>query len=113
MQRLINPVLILLITALSGCASMTHSPVKDFSNPGGIPYYLGSYYLLVHTDGKGNLESTILYLPDRSKKMVAKPTAFLCCSSNSVQLTESYSASDCAPLENCLAARQRKPSQLN
>jgi len=76
MHRFIVHSLIVLVMA-SGCASVTHRPVKDFNQPKGIPYYLGSYYLLVHTDGKGNLESKILFLPDPNKKMVAKPKAIL------------------------------------
>jgi hypothetical protein len=58
-----------------GCASVKHQPVADFEDPKGIPYYGGSHYLLVYSDGKGNIHSEILYLMDRRKKMVADPTS--------------------------------------
>lgn len=69
-----RPVLLLALLLLPACASLTHRPVARFSeHPGGIPYYRGAHYLLVHTDGKGGLVSKLLFLPDPNRKMVARP----------------------------------------
>lgn len=100
----------------SGCAYVTHEPVKYYPYPsppdsasarneeerlekekkykdeyekarnknykedekltGGVRYYLSSPYLLVYSDGKGNLSWKVYYLPDLTKLMVATPTQF-------------------------------------
>jgi hypothetical protein len=67
----------LAIAATSGCAELRHRPVADFNEPEGIPYYEGTHYLLVHSDGKGGINWKILFLPDRNKKRVADPTVVL------------------------------------
>ncbi len=64
-----------LTLGLASCAQLVHSPIEDFDDVSGVPYYQGSYYLLVHTDGKGNLASKLLWLRDPSRKMQAKPTS--------------------------------------
>ncbi len=85
--------------AVSGCAYVTHEPVTYHPYPSncepteqckavrlkndqedakftGIRYYLSSLYLLVYTDGKGNLVWKLYQLPDQTKLMVATPTQF-------------------------------------
>jgi hypothetical protein len=100
----INPILQLLTIAAilvtgfmgSGCAYVTHQPVKyhpypsddgasadrdlakhyndeEDRNQTGIRYYLSSPYLLVYSDGKGNLSWKVYNLPDQTKLMVATP----------------------------------------
>jgi hypothetical protein len=80
-----------------GCASVTHQPVPyhAYSVGGsaaaskaadqnehedsvltGIRYYRSSPYLLVYTDGKGNLVWKIYNLLDQTKLMVATPHQF-------------------------------------
>lgn len=88
-----------LALALGACASVTHKPVEDFDRPDGIPYYGGSHYLLVHSDGKGNVSGQILYLMDPEKKMVAKPESWLASLTSSLTfsggvLTKSKQMSD-------------------
>lgn len=43
----------------------------------GVRYYGTSMYLLVYSDGKGNIVWKILELPDQTKKMSAHPYNFL------------------------------------
>lgn len=70
--RILVPLASLL--ALAGCAKLTHQPVAEFADsPGGIPYYEGAHYLLVHTDGKGSVVSKLMFLPDLNRKRVARP----------------------------------------
>ena len=70
-------VIAIVIVAMSGCAQLKHRPVADFNDPKGIPYYEGTHYLLVHSDGKGGIVWRILFLPDKNKKRVADPTVVL------------------------------------
>lgn len=66
-----------LAVLLAACAQIKHTPVNDFAGAGGIPYYLGSWYLLTWPDGHGNLSAEYYYLRDPSKKMEAYPRAWL------------------------------------
>src|SRR6266446_8651669 len=43
------------------------------SNFKGVRYYGTSWYLLVHSDGKGNIVWKVLELPDQTKLMSAHP----------------------------------------
>jgi len=84
---------------VAGCAYVTHEPVKYHPYPSnggttdvrenvksendkvdnsktGVRYFLSSPYLLVYSDGKGNLQWKIYNLPDQTKLMVATPTQF-------------------------------------
>jgi len=69
----------LLALALGGCAWVTHQELAEDKDDAaeGIRYYQASPYLLVHSDGKGGLVWKIIYLPDQTKKMVAKPVNLL------------------------------------
>lgn len=51
----------------------------------GFRYYESSPYLLVYANGKGGLETKLIYLPDPNKKRSIKPWEFL--SSNTANLT--------------------------
>jgi hypothetical protein len=62
---------------LGGCASIEPQPVRDFNQPEGIPYYEGSYYLLVWADGAGNLKWQLDYLADPNKKFEYRTRSFL------------------------------------
>jgi hypothetical protein len=84
---------------IGGCASITHQPVAyhpypiDLASPvraavkaqneqedqnlTGVRYYESSTYLLVYTDGKGNLLWKLYNLPDPTKLMVATPQQVL------------------------------------
>jgi hypothetical protein len=53
---------------LAGCAGFSAQPDIDSAN--GIRYYAPASYLLVYSDGKGNLQSQILVMPDLDRKMV-------------------------------------------
>lgn len=61
---------------LAGCAQIRHHPVGSFEKPQGIPYYLGSWYLLAYTDGKGGVESHLLYMMDPRRRMEARPRSW-------------------------------------
>lgn len=61
------------VTLLSGCAGYTSRPVNsnhEDSTAQGIRYYEPAPFLLVYSDGKGNLTSRIIMMPDTSKLMV-------------------------------------------
>jgi len=70
-------VVLLLCVGLGGCASIAPMPVANFDAPKGIPYYDGSYYLLVYPDGIGNLKWTLQYLADPQKKREYRTSNFL------------------------------------
>jgi hypothetical protein len=72
-------VVAVLALSLSGCAWVTHREVSESNDDkaDGIRYYQASPYLLVHSDGKGGIVWKIVYLPDQTKKMVAKSVNFL------------------------------------
>lgn len=53
--------LLLVFVAPVACAQLVHSPVESFDENRGTPYYGGSYYLLAHTDGQGNLVTRLLW----------------------------------------------------
>lgn len=84
---------------VADCAYVIHEPVRyhPYASDGGTPasreivkiennkednektgvrYYLSSPYLLVYTDGKGNLIWKVYNLPDQTKLMVATPKQF-------------------------------------
>lgn len=63
------------ILLLGGCAKLTHSAVSSFDDPDGIPYYEGTHYVVVYSDGKGGIVWKLLFLADENKKRVAKPTS--------------------------------------
>jgi len=71
----------------TGCAGMTVTPVPD--DPAdeqalGFRYYEESPYILVYSDGGGGLVSDLVYLPDLTRKMSARPYQFL--ASNTTKL---------------------------
>src|SRR5262245_26532875 len=67
-----------LVCAFGGCAGVTHRSMgeADDAKENGIRYYESAPYLLIHSDGKGGLVWQIIYLPDQTRKMVAKPFNF-------------------------------------
>jgi hypothetical protein len=71
--------LLLLAAALSGCAGLTAHSIGEGTagaNETGIRYFDTSPFLLVYTDGKGGLESKVIYLPDTTKLRTIKPYAY-------------------------------------
>jgi hypothetical protein len=62
---------------LSGCAGLSVGPVKDDNSARGYRYYQPAPFLFVRSDGKGGLSSEIIYLPDTTQKMQARPYAVL------------------------------------
>jgi hypothetical protein len=70
------PVLIL-SGLLIGCAGVRHRPADAGDSVQGIRYYRSAPYLLVHSDAKGGIVSKIMYLPDQTQIMVAKPKSTL------------------------------------
>jgi len=71
----------LIAVGFSGCTSVAPVPVPRANpfpdEPGGIPYYDGSYYLLIYADGHGNLKWSLEYIFDPAKKMIYKASATL------------------------------------
>lgn len=62
-----------------GCAGYTAKPVTSDAQDGqedGVRYYEIAPYLLVYSDGNGNLTSRIEMMPDTSRKMVMDLHAF-------------------------------------
>lgn len=75
---------------LTGCAGYTAKPLtlgdqKQDDRSDGIRYYEVAPYLLVYSDGKGNLTSKIEWLPDLSRKMTLDLYAWA--ANNNTELT--------------------------
>lgn len=62
---------------LAGCAGMTVHKVVDDATDEGIRYYQSSPYVLVTTDNAGGLSTQLIFLPDKTKKMSARPYNYL------------------------------------
>lgn len=95
------PAILSAMVLLGGCANVAHKPMtyhrypvdeantaatekanientrEDNNYKKGVRYYLSAPYLLVYTDGKGNLVWKVYNLPDLTKLMVAEPTQIL------------------------------------
>jgi hypothetical protein len=82
MRRLLPMVPLVLL--LVSCAGLKVSGVTDDNAERGIRYYESSPYLLVHTDNEGGLTTELIYLPDLSKKMSARPYNYLANSSTTL-----------------------------
>lgn len=96
---MISLFLALFLMFINGCAGIKHAAIPYEGIPdgknseeiesakrrnieadnraNGIRYYGSSLYILVNSDGRGNIEWRILELPDQTKKMVAQPYNFL------------------------------------
>jgi hypothetical protein len=64
---------------LAGCAGYSASPIHTNEldiKAKGVRYYEVAPFLLVYSDGKGNLTSQIVMMPDTSKKMVMNLYAY-------------------------------------
>lgn len=64
--------LVVMAALLTGCAGYTAGPIlnnKQDAKADGVRYYEIAPFLLVYSDGKGNLTSQIVMMPDTSKKM--------------------------------------------
>jgi uncharacterized protein YceK len=72
----LNHILIAVALLVSGCASITHVPVTDDSKADGFRYYRASPYLLIYHDQSNVAIAKLLYLPDQTTKMSAKPAEF-------------------------------------
>ncbi|GFO57424.1 hypothetical protein GMSM_44310 [Geomonas sp. Red276] len=65
---------VMALISLTACAAkVVHKPVVDDTKATGIRYYRAAPYLLVYSNSKGGLKWQILYLPDQTTKMEAKP----------------------------------------
>lgn len=63
---------------VSGCAGLSVGPVKDdVDTKRGYRFYQPAPFLFVRSDGKGGLTSEIVYLPDSTQMMSARPYAVL------------------------------------
>ena len=65
----------ILLVGCAGIYSKQVTPTSDKEDTG-FRYYETSPFLLVHADGKGGLESKLLYLPDTTKMRSIKPYNF-------------------------------------
>lgn len=82
--------LLISITALpfAGCAGVSYTSIPNETadrHARGFRYYDTSPYVLVKTNNQGGLDSSVLYLPDTTKKRSARPYAFL--ATNTTTLT--------------------------
>lgn len=66
-----------LVLALMGCAGLDVAPVSDDQIDLGYRYYAQAPFLFVRSDGKGGLTSEIIFLPDTTQEMSARPYAYL------------------------------------
>jgi hypothetical protein len=89
--------LVAALAALSGCAGTTVETVAipELNAPGklseeqadGIRYYEAAPFLLVYTDGKGGLNSRLLFLPDLTRKKSIHPYAVLASNESTLTFT--------------------------
>lgn len=87
---------ILASVLLTACAGMTVTPVNSDADDGtalGVRYYGNSPYLLVRTDSDGGVVAELEYLPDRAKKMSARPYNYLASNATTLQFTNGVLAS--------------------
>lgn len=61
----------------AGCAGTTIKPVTDDTVANGIRYYEPAPFLLVTPDGRGNISSRIIYLPDLTELRSVDPFAYM------------------------------------
>jgi hypothetical protein len=89
-QEMTRWILAVLALLSLGCAGVTMKPLP--SDPAeekkvgdhGIRYFRDAPFLLIYSDGKGGLVTEVLFLPDTTQKMSARPYAIL--SSNETTL---------------------------
>lgn len=65
-------------SGVAGCAGTEYHTVQATASDDstdGIRYYDPAPFVLVYTDGKGGLNSSLIYLPDTTQKRVIKPYA--------------------------------------
>lgn len=80
------------VAVATGCAGITTKPLskdpsKAASDPG-IRYVQDAPFLLVYSDGKGGLNSDVLFLPDTSQKMSVHPYAVLASNKTTLNFTK-------------------------
>jgi hypothetical protein len=62
---------------VSGCAGISVAPVANDAKARGYRFYQPAPFLFVRSDGKGGLTSEVVYLPDSTQIMSARPYAVL------------------------------------
>lgn len=75
---------LLLTTCVAGCSGLSVHKVSDDDGERGFRYYEPAPFVIVYSDGKTGLTAKIIYLPDLSRKMAAKPYNFV--ASNTTKL---------------------------
>jgi hypothetical protein len=74
-------------SVLSGCAGLSVRPInsdEEDKHARGYRYYETSPFLLIQTDNEGGVKSSIVHLPDTTKKRSARPYTVL--ASNEITL---------------------------
>jgi hypothetical protein len=106
----------MVVLAMSGCAGVTHVPVRLGPPPphdtrgreerialekkaDGIRYYGGSLYMIVNSTAKGTIQWRLIELPDQTKLMSARPYNYLATLDATLQfengvLRQSHQAAD-------------------
>mgnify|MGYP000549847843 CR=1 FL=1 len=69
-------IIVAVLFFLSGCAGFSVQDDNDKPEVDGIRYYEPAPFLLIYSDGKGNLTSQIIMMPDTQKKRVIDMHAF-------------------------------------
>jgi len=60
--------------ALTGCQATVNYAPEGGSAGDGIRYYENSPYVVAYSNGQGGLNWQLMYLPDQTRLMVAKPS---------------------------------------
>ena len=76
-RKRLAPALVLAMLAITGCAGIEATPVDPKVQTSGFRYYDTSPFILVYTDNKGGLVSTLIYMPDTTKMRQIKPYSYL------------------------------------
>jgi len=84
LQRKAGVTLLIICPCIVGCAGLSTGTVSAESKANGFRYYQPAPFLLVHSDGKGGVTGDIVWLPDTTDEMSARPFAVL--ASNNAQL---------------------------
>lgn len=77
------------VLIIAACAGTTVQRVPDSKNAeiDGIRYYQSAPFLLVFSNGKGNITSQLVYLPDTTRMMALDPYAFAASNDSTFKFT--------------------------
>lgn len=89
-RRLFSLFAAALALTLAGCANVNYTrlvSVEEENHSTGVPYYDTSPYILLQKDSTGTWQSTVLYLPDHTKRNSIDVSTFLASNNSTFNFT--------------------------